>query len=81
MTCRSEQLKRKKTTVSKVVNTTDTEEEDEDYFLISFSEELQNRIEYAIVKSIDISLATNYPDTGVFKYRGKKYTVNILKRG
>ena len=83
MAFRSEQIKRKKRgAVSKEINSSDTEEDLDEFFLISFVGD-NSRVakEFAIIKANEVTLIVGEPDRGLYKYRLKKYDVEILKRG
>ena len=74
----SEQLKRKfpKRNFEKQIS----DDEEETFYLISF-EEKNNKREFGIVCSTDVKCIPGNLDKGIYKSRGKTYTVTILKRG
>jgi len=88
---RSEQLKRKAQRKPTENFDTDESEKDDDDFqrrrallktclLIAF-EEKEGKKDFAVVKKSEVQVLSSNLDKGIFKYRGKSYVVDILKRG
>jgi hypothetical protein len=81
---KSEQLKRKsQRNLKEKYDTDDGEDEDDEEdlcYLVTF-EEKEGKKDFSVVKASDVGVLAVDPDKGVYKYRGKSYIVEILKRG
>jgi hypothetical protein len=82
---KSEQLKRKANKPPKKNSSfnesgDDENDDDETCFLLTF-EEKEGIKDFGVVKASDVEVLVTNPDMGIYKYRGKSYVVDILKRG
>ena len=77
---KSEQLKRKANKPPKKNSSFNESGDDETCFLLTF-EEKEGIKDFGVVKASDVEVLVTNPDMGIYKYRGKSYVVDILKRG
>jgi hypothetical protein len=84
MSSYSEKLKRKTRVSQREAETSDDNEDEEVFFLVTYKHEIDQQtgaVSYGIVNASLVKIDIDNLDSGVLNFRNKKYPVNILKRG